>query len=89
MDDLAIRRKRLLYQSRHRGTQESDLLLGGFAQAHLERFDGEELDQFEALVGQTDADLMDWISGRAAAPNHLGGTVFDLLVTFKNILIEH
>lgn len=89
MDDLAIRRKRLLYQSRHRGTQEGDLVLGGFASAHLDRLDGEELDQFEALVGQTDADLMDWISGRATVPDDLGGRVFDLLVKFKNILIEH
>ena len=89
MDDLAIKRKRLLYQSRHRGTQESDLVLGGFAQNHLEQFDGEALDQFEALVGQTDADLMDWVSGRATVPDDLGGKVFDLLVKFKRILIEH
>ena len=89
MDDLAIKRKRLLYQSRHRGTQESDLVLGGFAQNHLEQFDGEALGQFEALVGQTDADLMDWVSGRATVPDDLGGKVFDLLVKFKRILIEH
>ncbi len=89
MDDLAIRRKRLLYQSRHRGTQEGGLVLGGFAQRHLDGLDGEELDQFEVLVGKTDADLMDWISGRATAPDHLGGTVFDLLVKFKNTLIEN
>ena len=89
MDDLAIRRKRLFYQSRHRGTQEGDLVLGGFAQRHLERFDGDELDQFEALVEQTDADLMDWIMGRATPPADLGGAVFHLLVKFKNSLIEN
>jgi antitoxin CptB len=89
MDDLAIRRKRLLYQSRHRGTQEGDLLLGGFAERHLDGFDGEELDQFEALVNETDADLMDWILGRAMPPDHLGGAVFELLVKYKNSLIEH
>ena len=32
------RRKRLLYQSAHRGTKESDLLLGAFAAAHLDAF---------------------------------------------------
>jgi antitoxin CptB len=89
MDDLAIRRKRLLYQARHRGTQEGDLVLGGFAERHLDGFDGEELDQFEALVWETDADLMDWISGRAMPPDHLGGTVFEFLVKYKNSLIEN
>lgn len=87
MEALAIRRKRLLYQSRHRGTQEGDLVLGGFAERHLEGFDGLELDQFEALVGETDADLMDWVSGRAAPPDHLGGSVFNFLVEYKNSLI--
>ena len=89
MDDLVIRRKRLLYQSRHRGTQEGDLILGGFAERHLDGFGGEELVQFEALVWETDADLMDWISGRAIPPDHLGGTVSESLVKYKNYLTEH
>ena len=89
MEELAIKRKRLVYQSRHRGTQEGDLVLGGFALAHLDRFDAPELEQFEALVGETDADLMDWISGRMPVPDHLDGAVFNLLVIFKNSLIEH
>ncbi len=39
MDEaIATRRKRLLYQSSHRGTKESDLLLGAFAAAHLDVF---------------------------------------------------
>lgn len=89
MDDLAIRRKRLLYQARHRGTQEGDLVLGGFAERHLDGFDGEELDQFEALVWETDADLMDWISGHAMPPDRLGGAVFELLIKHKKYLIEN
>jgi antitoxin CptB len=87
--DLAIRRKRLFYQSRHRGTQEGDLVLGGFAERHLDGFDAEQLDQFEALVEETDADLMDWILGRTMPPDHLSGTVFEFLVKYKNSLIEN
>lgn len=89
MDDLGIRRKRLLYQSRHRGTQEGDLVLGGFAQCHLEEFGPEELDQFEALVVQTDADLMDWIMGRSTPPDQLEGSVFSLLVKYKKTILEN
>jgi antitoxin CptB len=86
MNDPAIRRKRLLYQACHRGTQEGDLVLGGFAARHLEAMSAADLDQFEALIGQTDADLMDWISGRAIVPEPLDGPLFHLLVDFKNSL---
>lgn len=88
-DGLEIRRKRLLYQARHRGTQESDLVIGGFAEAHLGGFGAHELDQFEALVGGADADLMDWISGRAEAPARFRGRVLDLLISFKNELLSN
>ena len=73
MDDTATRRKRLLYQARHRGTQEGDLVMGGFAARHVEGMDRDALDQFEALIAETDADLMDWISGRRAVPESLDG----------------
>ena len=63
-----IRRKRLLYQSTHRGTKEADLLLGGFASAHLARLTEPQLDRFEALLQENDADLVDWIMEKAPAP---------------------
>jgi antitoxin CptB len=86
MDDPAIRRKRLLYQACHRGTQEGDLVLGGFAARHLDAMSPAELDQFETLIGETDADIMDWINGRAAVPEDLDGRIFELLIDFKNQL---
>ena len=88
-DELEIRRKRLLYQASHRGTQESDLVLGGFAQQHLDRFGLEELDRFEALINITDADLMDWLSGRVEPPEALKGDVLDLMINFKNTLLDN
>ncbi len=86
IDDPAIRQKRLLYQARHRGTQEGDLVLGCFAERYIGAMGSAELDQFEALIGETDADLMDWISGRAAVPTALDGPIFKLLSDFKNSL---
>jgi antitoxin CptB len=89
MEQEAIRRKRLLYLARHRGTQESDLVIGGFAEKYLAQFNTGELDQFEALINENDADLMDWISDRVKAPDDLNGTVLTLLVKYKNSLIRN
>ncbi len=87
--DLEIRRKRLLYQASHRGTQESDLVVGGFARAHLANFGPAELEFFEALIAIPDADLMDWIAGRRAPPDAYRGPVLDLLIDFKKTLLSN
>jgi hypothetical protein len=42
-------RARLVYQSRKRGTLESDLLLSTFAQEHLGAMDAEELTEFDKV----------------------------------------
>jgi antitoxin CptB len=82
-DPLAIRRKRLLYQSRHRGTQEADLLIGGFAAAHLPGMSPAQLDTYERLLAESDVDLVNWLTGRAVAPDDVQSDVFDLLKNFK------
>jgi antitoxin CptB len=82
-DPLATRRKRLLYQSRHRGTQEADLLIGGFATAHLAGLSATQLDTYERLLEESDVDLVNWLTGRTAAPVDVQSDVFDLLKNFK------
>ncbi len=80
------RRKRLLFRSRHRGMQETDILLGGFARRHLSELTDEQLDQFETLLEESDNDLFDWITGRTAVPPALDNGVMKLLWNFKNSL---
>ncbi len=78
-----IRRKRLLFRSWHRGTREADLILGSFAEAHLAGFDEARLDRYEALLDLPDADLFDWINGRAAPPPEYDHDVTRLLLAFR------
>lgn len=77
------RRKRLLYQSAHRGTKESDLLLGAFAAAHLGAFTPAQLDAYETMLKENDGDLFDWVTGRAAPPPEKMSDVLRLLLAFK------
>lgn len=78
-----IRRKRLLFRSWHRGTREADLILGSFAEAYLAAFDDPQLDRFEALLEVSDAELFDWINGRAAPPPEHDTDVTHLLLAFR------
>ncbi len=77
-----IRRKRLLFRSWHRGTRESDLILGRFADAHLAGFDHAQLDRWEALLECADADLFEWVSGQAKLPVAHDDDVMRLLLAF-------
>lgn len=80
------RRRRLLYVSRHRGMQETDILLGRFAEAYLLRLNEVQLDRFEALLDQGDNDLFNWITGREAPPPVHDHDVMKLLQNFKDEL---
>src|SRR5271166_3977251 len=79
-----IRRKRLSFRSWHRGTRESDLILGRFADAHLAGVDEAQLDCYEALLDCSDADIFDWVCGRAPPPPEHDHGVTRLLLAFSN-----
>ena len=81
-----ILRKRLLFRSWHRGTRESDLILGRFADTHLAGFNEAQLDRYEALLECADADIFDWVSGRAAPPLEHDHDVTRLLLAYSNAL---
>lgn len=76
------RRKQLLYRASYRGFKEADLLIGGFARAHLPAMSEAELDAFEALLALPDHDLYAWATGTAAPPANLEGPVLDRLRAF-------
>lgn len=60
-DDIEMRRKRALYRATHRGTKELDVMIGGFARAHLQNFSAAELAVFENLLVLQDPSLQAWI----------------------------
>jgi antitoxin CptB len=78
-----IRCKRLLFRSWHRGTRESDLILGRFADTHLAAFDEAQLDRYEALLDCSDADIFDWVTGRSAPRPEHDHDVTRLLLSFS------
>jgi len=68
MTDLDQRRRRILFRATHRGTQETDRLVGGFVTPRLASFTEAELDAIESLMDLPDIDLADWLMGRLPIP---------------------
>lgn len=83
-DDLDKTRKRLHFRSIRRGTKESDLVIGGFAEANLSQMNARQLDQFEALLERNDPEVLSWIVGIADPPTEFDNEVLAALRHFKN-----
>ncbi|KIP07296.1 hypothetical protein PHLGIDRAFT_19209 [Phlebiopsis gigantea 11061_1 CR5-6] len=61
-------RARLVYQSRKRGTLESDLLLSTFAKEQLGAMPEAELNEFDRLMDEPDWDIYYWATGKRTPP---------------------
>eukprot|EP00873_Tetraselmis_striata_P030446 jgi/Tetstr1/450710/TSEL_037746.t1 len=78
---IEMRRKRALYRAQHRGTQEMDILIGGFVADHLDTLDAEMLDRLEALMDHEETDLQAWLMGQSDIPDNAD---HDLIDTIRN-----
>jgi antitoxin CptB len=63
--DKETRLKRLYFRSSHRGSKETDLILGPYAHVHLKFMNEAALDEFEAFLDEGDNDIWDWVSGKS------------------------
>lgn len=77
-EDRATRLKRLHMRSMRRGIKEMDLILSRFWTEAGGDLSDAELDLYEALLGENDQDLYQWVSGQAAAPDHFAELVLRL-----------
>ena len=77
------RLKRLMFRARHMGTNENDLLFGGFAERYLSSFSNEQLDRFEMLLEENDPDLFKWVTGGEPPPPRHDNDVMALFRAFR------
>ncbi len=81
-EGLDARRRRLLFRAWRRGVRETDLLIGRFADAHIDTLDAAQLDDFEKLIEASNADLYAWVVGAGNVPADYDTTVLSKLRTF-------
>ncbi|MEO7178557.1 MAG: succinate dehydrogenase assembly factor 2 [Allosphingosinicella sp.] len=73
--DREARLKRLRFRAWHRGVREADYMIGGFFDVHGESLDEPDMDWFEALLEEQDADIMAWAIGTAEPPERYRGAM--------------
>ncbi len=68
MEQLGPRQRRLLFRANHRGTHETDLLVGGYVAARIGALTEADMDALEEILELPDTDLADWLVGRRPIP---------------------
>ena len=81
--NLDQQRKRILFRAHRRGTKESDMVIGGFAAAHVGELTADQLDRFETLLEHNDPDVLGWVIGITAPPEEFDTDVLKMIQIFK------
>jgi len=81
-EGLDARRRKLLFRAWRRGVREMDLIVGRFADVHIDKFDPKDLDDFERLIEAGNAELYAWVTGTENPPAHYDTAVLAQLKSF-------
>ena len=82
------RLKKLKFRAWRRGFREADLILGPFADQHVQGMDEDALDAFERLLEVPDQDLYAWIIDRVPTPPEWDGDLMRQIKAFRYELHE-
>ncbi len=74
-----LRHRRIRFRAWHRGTREADLLIGGFIDRHLDGADADGIAWIEAMLEETDVDVMAWALQKQPAPEAFHGPMLERL----------
>jgi len=86
MENLDKKRKRVLFRSHHCGMKENDLILGAFAERHVDALSHRDLDDFERLMERNDIDVLNWICGREDPPKAHDTPLMMMIKNFNKTL---
>ena len=85
-DELETIRRKLRFRSLRRGTKASDLVIGGFADLHLQDLSKEQLREFEELLDENDQDVLSWVINMTPPPDRFDCGVLEMMRDFKKNL---
>ncbi len=78
-------RRKLVFRAWRRGFREMDLLMGSFADEHMEALSSEGVAEFERLLSLPDWEVYAWLIGQKPVPDNHKGPVLDALIAFRYV----
>jgi antitoxin CptB len=80
------RRRRILYRATHRGTKESDAIVGGYFTRVAASLPDTKLDEADEFLAVSDLDILDWLMGRKPVPERWKNSLYNDLIAFYEAL---
>lgn len=68
MIELNNTKRKIIYTCNHRGCKEMDFIFSNFVNNHLNSCSETEINILENLIGESDLDILDWITNKRATP---------------------
>lgn len=81
------RLRRLQFQAWHRGTRESDYMVGGFFDRYSAGWNEEQIAWFESFLNEEDVHIMAWGMGTEPVPERLKGPMMDAFLKLDFIKV--
>jgi len=82
-ETIETRRKRLLWRATHRGIREMDILVGGYAAAHIHAMGLADLDQLEAIIALPDQEMLAWATRQEKVPPQHQSAMLAAILEFR------
>jgi antitoxin CptB len=64
---------------------EADLMIGGFVDAHSLSWSEADIDWFETLLDEQDADIMAWAIGKQSVPDRYSGPIMTAMQRLDSV----
>ena len=80
---LDVERRRLLWRATHRGIKEMDLIVGGYAEAHLATMPESDLISFAEILEIPDQLLLSWATKQEEVPELQRSKLLEQVLAFR------
>jgi len=80
---LDARRRKVKFRAWRRGFREMDLLMGSFADAHLESMSDDDVAEFERLLSTPDWEVYAWLVGQKDVPSNFQSSLLTEMMEFR------
>lgn len=80
---LDARRRKVKFRAWRRGFREMDLLMGSFADAHLEGMSDDDVAEFERLLSTPDWEVYAWLVGQKQVPSNFQSSLLTKMMEYR------
>ena len=83
INNLSLRKKKILFKCTHSGTKELDILLGSYVSHHISLLKSKELDYLDVVLSFTDFDLFKILTKKKAIDKKMNEYFIKKIIKFN------